>query len=96
MDNHLFAVIGHQSVTELKPRHFIDLLKGIEKKGLLGVASRTRQHLCTIMRYALQKGRVKNSAALNLAGVVTGKRMSPSLIPGVEKIAIMLPESSID
>ncbi|AFN33137.1 hypothetical protein A225_3767 [Klebsiella michiganensis E718] len=29
-------------VAELKPRHFIDLLKGIEQKGLLEVAARTR------------------------------------------------------
>ena len=61
MNNHIFPVIGHLPVTELKPRHFIDLLKGIEKKGLLAVASRTRQHLCNTMRYALQKGRVKTA-----------------------------------
>lgn len=50
MNNHIFPVIGHLSVTELKPRHFIDLLKGIEAKGLLEVASRTRQHLCNFVR----------------------------------------------
>ncbi|EIX9131985.1 integrase arm-type DNA-binding domain-containing protein, partial [Klebsiella pneumoniae] len=33
MNNHIFPVIGHLSVTELKPHHFIDLLKGIEEKG---------------------------------------------------------------
>jgi hypothetical protein len=32
MNNHIFPVIGHLSVTELKPHHFIDLLKGIEEK----------------------------------------------------------------
>ncbi|WP_373273777.1 hypothetical protein, partial [Escherichia coli] len=27
MKNHIFPVIGHLPETELKPRHFIDLLK---------------------------------------------------------------------
>ncbi len=34
MNNHIFPVIGTMSVSELKPRHFITLLKGIEEKGL--------------------------------------------------------------
>jgi hypothetical protein len=55
MNNHIFPVIGHLSVTELKPHHFIDLLKGIEEKGLLEVASRMRQHLSSIMRYVVRQ-----------------------------------------
>ena len=69
MHNHIFPVIGHLSVTELKPRHFIDLLKSIEKKGLLEVASRTRQHLCNIMRHAVHQGFIDSNPAANLNGV---------------------------
>lgn len=29
LNNHIFPVIGHLSFSELKPRHFIDLLKSI-------------------------------------------------------------------
>ncbi|SYE44281.1 integrase [Klebsiella pneumoniae] len=32
MNNHIFPVIGNLPVSELKPRHFIDLLKRIEEK----------------------------------------------------------------
>ncbi|GAB2937953.1 hypothetical protein GCM10011328_05560 [Hafnia psychrotolerans] len=39
MNHHILPVIGHLPVAELKPRHFIDLLKGIEQKGLLEVAA---------------------------------------------------------
>ncbi|WP_050563644.1 hypothetical protein [Dickeya zeae] len=35
MNSPIFSVIGHQPVTELKPRHLIVLLKGIEKKGVV-------------------------------------------------------------
>lgn len=40
MNNPIFPMIAHLSVTELKPRYFIELLKGIEAKRLLEVASR--------------------------------------------------------
>lgn len=69
MNNHIFPIIGHLSVSELKPRHFIDLLKGIEEKGLLEVASRTRQHLCSIMRHAVHQGLIDTNPAANLDGV---------------------------
>ena len=69
MNNHIFTIIGHQSVSELKPRNFIDLLKGIEEKGLLEVASRTRQHLCSIMRHAVHQGLIDTNPAANLDGV---------------------------
>lgn len=45
MNNHIFPIIGHLPVTELKTRHVIDLLKGIEKRGLLEVAARVFTYL---------------------------------------------------
>ena len=71
LNNHIFPVIGNLPVTELKPRHFIDLLKGIEEKGLLEVASRTRQHLSNIMRHAVHQELIDTNPAANLGGVTT-------------------------
>lgn len=71
LNRHVFPVIGHLSVTELKPRHFIELLKGLEEKGLLEVASRTRQHLSNIMRHAVHLGYIDSNPAANLDGVIT-------------------------
>lgn len=81
MNNHIFPKIGHLPVTELKAPHFIDLLKGIETKGLLEVASRTRQHLCNIMRHAVHQGMIENNPASNLEGIITApvKRHYPAL-----------------
>lgn len=81
MNNHIFPKIGHLPVTELKARHFIDLLKGIETKGLLEVASRTRQHLCNIMRHAVHQGMIENNPASNLEGIIAApvKRHYPAL-----------------
>ncbi len=71
LNNHIFPVIGNLPVSELKPRHFIDLLKGIEAKGLLEVASRTRQHLSNIMRHAVHQELIDTNPAANLGGVTT-------------------------
>ncbi len=45
MNNHIFPIVGHLPITELKTRHVIDLLKGVEKKGLLEVAARVFTYL---------------------------------------------------
>lgn len=71
LNNHIFPVIGNLPVSELKPHHFIDLLKGIEEKGLLEVASRTRQHLSNIMRHAVHQELIDTNPAANLGGVTT-------------------------
>ncbi|EPF7507320.1 TPA: tyrosine-type recombinase/integrase [Klebsiella variicola] len=81
MNNHIFPVIGHLPVAELKPRHFIDLLKGIEQKGLLEVAARTRQHMCNIMQHAVHQGMIESNPASNLEGIIAApvKRHHPAL-----------------
>ncbi|MCI3853654.1 tyrosine-type recombinase/integrase [Escherichia coli] len=81
LNNHIFPVIGNLPVSELKPRHFIDLLKGIEEKGLLEVASRTRQHLSNIMRHAVHQELIDTNPAANLGGVTTPpvRRRYPAL-----------------
>lgn len=81
MNNHIFPIIGHLPVSELKPRHFIDLLKGIEKKGSLEVAARTRLHMCSIMRHAVHQELIDNNPAANLDGIIAPpvKRHYPAL-----------------
>ncbi|EIO1811189.1 tyrosine-type recombinase/integrase [Salmonella enterica] len=69
MENHIFPAIGHLPVTTLKTQHFTALLRVIEDKGFLEVASRTRQQLCNIMRYAVQQGLTENNPAQHLEGV---------------------------
>lgn len=81
LNRHVFPAIGHLPVTELKSRHFIELLKGIEEKGLLEVASRSRQHLSNIMRYAVHQGLIEINPAANLDGVTASpaRRHYPTL-----------------
>lgn len=80
MKNHIFPAIGHLPVTMLKTQHFTALLKVIEDKGFLEVASRTRQQLCNIMRYAVQQGLTENNPALHLEGV-TARQLRITIPP---------------
>ncbi|SLJ90521.1 hypothetical protein SAMN03159434_101629 [Enterobacter sp. NFR05] len=48
MKNHIFPAIGHIPVTLLKTQHFTALLKVIEDKGFLEVASRTGSNSATL------------------------------------------------
>ncbi|WP_374748771.1 tyrosine-type recombinase/integrase [Klebsiella variicola] len=81
MNNHIFPIIGHLPVTELKVQYFINLLKGIENKGLLEIASRTRQYISSIMRHALHQGLIEHNPAADLKGVTVPpiKRHYPAL-----------------
>ncbi len=69
MNNHIFPVIGLLPVTLLKTQHFTALLKDIEERGFLEIASRTRQRLCNIMHYAAQRVLTENNPAQYLDDV---------------------------
>jgi len=69
LNNHIFPVIGQMPIDTLKPRHFIDVLKALEKKGLLEVASRSRQHMCNIMRHAVHQDLIEHNPAESLNGI---------------------------
>ncbi len=70
MENHIFPTIGHLPVATLKTQDFTALLRVIEDKGFLEVASRPRQQLSNIMRYAAQQGLTDSNPAQHLDGVV--------------------------
>ncbi|MEG9907672.1 integrase arm-type DNA-binding domain-containing protein [Escherichia coli] len=90
LNNHIFPVIGNLPVSELKPRHFIDLLKRIEEKGLLEVASRTRQHLSNIMRHAVHQELIDTNPAANLGGVTTPPVRRHYPAPPLERLPELL------
>ena len=70
MENHIFPAIGHLPVATLKTQDFMALLRVFEDKGFLEVASRTRQQLSNIMRYAVQQGLTESNPSQHLDGVV--------------------------
>ncbi len=67
----LFPTLGKRSVNELKTRDLLMALRPIEERGHLDVASRLRQYITGIMRYAVQIGRIESNPAADLQGALT-------------------------
>lgn len=65
-----FPSIGHRTITEITPPDILDVLRAIERRGALDVASRVQQRIKNVFRYAIQTGRAGANPSAELAGVL--------------------------
>ena len=73
--NHLFPAIGSKSITKLTTRDLLRPLRKIEAKGQHETASRLKQRITAIMRYAVQEDMITHNPANELGGtLITPKR----------------------
>ncbi|HAO0315345.1 TPA: integrase arm-type DNA-binding domain-containing protein [Escherichia coli] len=69
--NHLFPAIGSRDVKTLKTRDLLLPLRKIETKGQHETASRLKQRITAIMRYAVQEDMIEHNPADQLDGTLT-------------------------
>lgn len=73
--NHLFPAIGSKDITKLTTRDLLRPLRKIEAKGQHETASRLKQRITAIMRYAVQEDMITHNPANELGGtLITPKR----------------------
>ncbi|EHR8823339.1 TPA: integrase arm-type DNA-binding domain-containing protein [Escherichia coli] len=73
--NHLFPAIGSKDITKLTTRDLLLPLRKIEAKGQHETASRLKQRITAIMRYAVQEDMIAQNPANELGGtLITPKR----------------------
>ncbi|EPF0567618.1 prophage integrase IntS [Pectobacterium versatile] len=73
--NHLFPAIGSKDITKLTTRDLLLPLRKIEGKGQHETASRLKQRITAIMRYAVQEDMITHNPANELGGtLITPKR----------------------
>ncbi|UXO79629.1 tyrosine-type recombinase/integrase [Klebsiella michiganensis] len=73
--NHLFPAIGSKDITKLTTRDLLLPLRKIEGKGQHETASRLKQRITAIMRYAVQEDMINHNPANELGGtLITPKR----------------------
>lgn len=73
--NHLFPAIGSKDITKLTTRDLLLPLRKIEGKGQHETASRLKQRIKAIMRYAVQEDMINHNPANELGGtLITPKR----------------------
>jgi len=66
--------IGHMSITDIQPPDIISVIRKIESRDALDVASRVLQDIGRICRYAVQTGRLMHNPAADLKGILKGRK----------------------
>lgn len=62
--------LGKLPVADINTPLLLKVIKKIEKRGALDVASRAQQRITSILKYAVQHGMIEHNPGLNLKGVV--------------------------
>lgn len=77
----VFDKIGDMDISKVKTKDLITLLRKVEARDALDVASRISQDLARIFRYGVQIGRLDTNPALDLKGVLKTRKVQhqPSL-----------------
>lgn len=74
MENYVFPIIGNRSVKSLKTSDLLEPLRIVEERNHLDVAQRLRQYITSIMRYAVQTGRIDSNTAADLQGAIATRK----------------------
>lgn len=70
----LFPSLGDRPVQEIRTKELLEVLRGVEARGAFDLASRLRQHMDGILRYAVQTDRIESNPAADLAGALTVRK----------------------
>ncbi|MFP1747212.1 tyrosine-type recombinase/integrase [Lonsdalea quercina] len=70
MERNLLPAIGHRHIADLKTKDLLEPLKVVEQNGHLDLASRLRQRVTDIMRYAVQNDLIERNPAQDLSGAI--------------------------
>ena len=70
IENDLLPLLGDMPVSGIDTPMLLRVVKGIEDRGAIDVASRAQQRITSILRYAVQHGLIEHNPGVNLRGVV--------------------------
>ncbi|WP_323635700.1 tyrosine-type recombinase/integrase [Pectobacterium polaris] len=76
MERNLLPAIGHCHIADLKTKDLLEPLKVVEQNGHLDLASRLRQRVTDIMRYAVQNDLIERNPAQDLSGAIAAPKVT--------------------
>ena len=95
MEQDVFPRIGSKPITEITTPELLTVIRAVEDRDALDVASRILQRCSSVFRYAIQTGRATTNPALDLKGVLRTRRVQhvasippaelPSLISAINE-----------
>ena len=88
----VFPKIGRRPIAELKAPELLDVVRAVESRGALDVASRIQQRITAVFRFALQAGGygIDTNPAAELKGVLQQRKVTHRRAVGKEKIPDLL------
>jgi len=70
LENDAYPLLRNKPVTDITAKDVLAVIRKIEKRGALEVASRVLQRITALFRYAVQTGRIEINPASELRGVL--------------------------
>ena len=86
----VFPYIGKRHIGAIRPPELLTVIRRIEKRGALQVATKVLQRTRAVFRYAVQTGRINNNPASELMGIVKTRKVQHRLALKPEGIAIFV------
>ena len=84
LERDVFTYLGDRPIADITPQDVLSVIRGVEKRGALDVASRVLQRTGGVFRYAVQTGRIKSNPATELRGTLKTRKVAhrPALKEG--------------
>lgn len=74
LQNHVFPCLGPTPVDKITPPMVLEVVRAVEAKGALEMASKTLQRIGAVFRFAIQTGRATYNPAADMRGVLKAKK----------------------
>ena len=75
LERDVFPMIGHRPISEIQPPEVLAVIRAVEDRDALDVASRILQRCSSVFRYAIQTGRATTNPASELKGVLRTRKV---------------------
>jgi integrase len=75
LEKDAFKIIGDRPIAEIKPPELLSVIRKVESRDALDVASRILQRCSSVFRYAIQTGRASTNPATELKGVLRTRKV---------------------
>lgn len=75
LEKDVFTIIGNRPIAEIQPPELLSVIRKVESRDALDVASRVLQRCSSVFRYAIQTGRASTNPATELKGVLRTRKV---------------------
>ncbi len=79
LEKEVFPALASRPVAEITPAELLDVVRAVEKRGALDVASRVLQRASSVFRYAIQTSRAERNPATDLRGALKTRKVAHRL-----------------